>query len=385
MNKKELLDKIYTELAESLNITDTMTVEIINSYEAVGKYLGNLEEELDIQIYPQGSMGLGTLVRPISSDEEGDYDVDLVCLLKNGSYLSAKDIKQIVGKRLSEGERYKSRLDEEGKRCWTLKYPDFHMDILPSVPQLNQSTIFDRKNTEIRLTNKEEEGVYSDKISNPKAYREWFIEQMEVTFLKRREIVAKKRNVEIEKVKLFDVRTPLQMAIQILKRHRDIMFSGKENKPISIIITTLAAKAYTGQTDLYDTIETILQNMHKYIEKDSSGKILIFNPTVSSENFADKWEESPEKERAFFDWVRSAQTDILQNPMEFAGGFGSMKNQLREIFGSRAVNQAFEVYEKKNLNDKNIENLGVNSIGNLVNNTAENAVAPLKKHTFYGH
>lgn len=234
MNKKELLDKIYTELAESLNITDTMTVEIINSYEAVGKYLGNLEEELDIQIYPQGSMGLGTLVRPISSDEEGDYDVDLVCLLKNGSYLSAKDIKQIVGKRLSEGERYKSRLDEEGKRCWTLKYPDFHMDILPSVPQLNQSTIFDRKNTEIRLTNKEEEGVYSDKISNPKAYREWFIEQMEVTFLKRREIVAKKRNVEIEKVKLFDVRTPLQMAIQILKRHRDIMFSGKENKPISI-------------------------------------------------------------------------------------------------------------------------------------------------------
>lgn len=385
MNKKELLDKIYTELAESLNITDTMTVEIINSYEAVGKYLGNLEEELDIQIYPQGSMGLGTLVRPISSDEEGDYDVDLVCLLKNGSYLSAKDIKQIVGKRLSEGERYKSRLDEEGKRCWTLKYPDFHMDILPSVPQLNQSTIFDRKNTEIRLTNKEEEGVYSDKISNPKAYREWFIEQMEVTFLKRREIVAKKRNVEIEKVKLFDVRTPLQMAIQILKRHRDIMFSGKENKPISIIITTLAAKAYTGQTDLYDTIETILQNMHKYIEKDSSGKILICNPTVSSENFADKWEESPEKERAFFDWVRSAQTDILQNPMEFAGGFGCMKNQLREIFGSRAVNQAFEVYEKKNLNDKNIENLGVNSIGNLVNNTAENAVAPLKKHTFYGH
>ena len=71
--------------------------------------------------------------------------------------------------------------------------------------------------------------------------------------------------------------------------------------------------------------------------------------------------------------------------MEFAGGFGSMKNQLREIFGSRAINQAFEVYEKKNLNDKNIGNLGVNSVGNLVNNTAENAVAPLKKHTFYGH
>lgn len=62
-------------------------------------------------------MGLETLVRPISNDEEGDYDVDLVCLLKNGNYLSAKEIKQIAGKRLSEEERYKSRLDEERKRC----------------------------------------------------------------------------------------------------------------------------------------------------------------------------------------------------------------------------------------------------------------------------
>lgn len=384
MIKKELLDKIYTELAESLNITDTMTGEIINSYEAVGRYLGNLEEELDIQIYPQGSMGLGTLVRPIASDKEGDYDVDLVCLLKSGRHLSAKEIKGIVGQRLSESNRYKSKLDEEGKRCWTLNYPDFHMDILPAVPHSHQTIISDEKNTQIRLTHKEGEEIYSDKISNPKGYREWFIEQMEVSFFKKREMVARNRNVEVEKVKLFDVRTPLQMAIQILKRHRDIMFSGKENKPISIIITTLAAKAYAGQTNLYETIESILQNMHRYIEVDNNGSIIICNPTVPSENFADKWEENPEKQKAFYEWIVSAQKDIIQNPMEFAGGFGSMKNYMREIFGSRAVNQAFEVYEEKNINNKQIGNLGVNTVGHLVNKSAEDAVAPLKKHTFYG-
>ncbi|MDU0401573.1 hypothetical protein LMG8526HA_02472 [Lactococcus lactis] len=78
MEKKELLNKIYCELADSLNISDTMTQEIISSYKSVGSYLGNLEENLNIHIYPQGSMALGTLVRPIAEDKEGDYDVDLV-------------------------------------------------------------------------------------------------------------------------------------------------------------------------------------------------------------------------------------------------------------------------------------------------------------------
>jgi hypothetical protein len=36
----------------------------------------------------------------------------------------------------------------------------------------------------------------------------------------------------------------LRRAVQIYKRHRDIFFQGKENAPISIIITTLAAHAY---------------------------------------------------------------------------------------------------------------------------------------------
>lgn len=42
----------------------------------------------------------------------------------------------------------------------------------------------------------------------------------------------------------------LQRIVQILKRHRDIMFNGDEDKPISIIITTLASRAYRGETNL---------------------------------------------------------------------------------------------------------------------------------------
>ena len=53
---------------------------------------------------------------------------------------------------------------------------------------------------------------------------------------------------------------PLQRAVQLLKRHRDVTYanSTKEEKaaaPISIIITTLAAHAYQGEGDVLSTTE----------------------------------------------------------------------------------------------------------------------------------
>src|SRR6185503_2735935 len=45
------------------------------------------------------------------------------------------------------------------------------------------------------------------------------------------------------------VREPLlQMAVQILKRHRDVTFEGRDDGPISIINTTLAGHAYSAFT-----------------------------------------------------------------------------------------------------------------------------------------
>ncbi len=385
MDKRNILDKIYRELADSLNISNTMTEEIINSYRAVGNYLGELEEDLDILVFPQGSMALGTLIRPIKDDKEGDYDVDLVCRLDNGRPLTAKEIKNVVGTRLLENERYKKMLDKEGKRCWTLQYADYHMDVLPCVPFTklgkNHNGIED---TQIRLTHKEDNGEYSNKYSNPKAYREWFIDEMKAAYKRGQEVFANKRNIDVEEVELFNVRTPLQMAIQILKRHRDNMFSKRDNKPISIIITTLAAKAYNGETNLFDALDNILMNMHNFIDTDESGNIIISNPTLPTENFADKWKDNPEKEFAFTEWLRTAQKDIIENPLEFADGFGAIKNQMRGLFGSRAVNDAFDSYEQKNIDARSDGLLGITNRGNITNINDKSVVAPLKDHIFYG-
>ena len=68
------------------------------------------------------------------------------------------------------------------------------------------------------------------------------------------------------------MKTPLQRAIQILKRHRDVWFNKNRSaydekaKPSSIIITTLAAHAYYNEGDLQQTLLKILTQMPHYIE-----------------------------------------------------------------------------------------------------------------------
>ena len=82
--KEKQLNAWLNQIADELNITDTMLDRAISSYEAVGKWLSE-GIALDVKIEPQGSMNLGTVIRPISDKDE--YDIDLVCLLKNGSTL----------------------------------------------------------------------------------------------------------------------------------------------------------------------------------------------------------------------------------------------------------------------------------------------------------
>src|SRR5581483_3516093 len=62
---------------------------------------------------------------------------------------------------------------------------------------------------------------------------------------------AKDAGVEIADVPRWRIRTPLQRAVQLLKRHRDVTFSDHlDDAPTSMIVTTLAGRAYGGETDI---------------------------------------------------------------------------------------------------------------------------------------
>ena len=132
---------------------------------------------------------------------------------------------------------------------------------------------------------------------------------LEIFEASRREI-ASKMSATVEDIPYHEVRTPLQSAIQILKRHRDEMFSNRPNeKPISIILTTLAAHAYQQESTISDALFSILSRMDQFIEN-RNGLSWISNPTDPTENFADRWHTFPERGAAFYEWLGQVRTDF---------------------------------------------------------------------------
>ena len=126
------------------------------------------------------------------------------------------------------------------------------------------------------------------------------------------------------------------------------MFDGDDDKPISIIITTLAARAYDDApgTDILDTLKYITYSMGNYI-KDINGVKWVVNPVNNQENFADKWREHPKRKENFYNWLKQLQADIenIQNTQE--RGFPYLSEPLKKSFGNAAVAKAFTQYGEK--------------------------------------
>lgn len=300
---QEALSEILQGVTESLDIPDHLHLAAVEKYERVGQWLaeaGSDLREFSPTIYPQGSFRLGTVVKPMGRN--GAYDIDLVCLLGiKKTATTQRELKAMVGRRLRLSAEFAALL-AECRRCWTLDWSSqFHMDILPAIP--NVEALPDGillTDTDLHLWQK----------SNPITFSEWFRERMRVRLLEKRAALAKSLGASIEDVPEWRVRTPLQRVVQILKRHRDLSFLGKDNqRPVSIIITTLAAQAYQNQADLVDSLVSIVERMPAYITR-LHGRYVVANPVEPDENFADKWNEDPERRDAFFAWMTSLQADI---------------------------------------------------------------------------
>ena len=297
----------------------------VNSYSAVGDWLAKPESTLAPYkpiIRPQGSFMLGTMVKPIN--ENDDLDIDLVCeLTGKDPRWTQYDLKHKVGDRLAANEQYRRMLDDEGRRCWTLIYSNsanYHMDILPSLVCNDYSTILEKAfsgpisqdnfNTlAIRITDNKLPNYHIDPIaenwmkSNPFGYAKWFFNEATLEIHKATMLSRSVKPIpQYQKEKL-----PLQRVVQILKRHRDMMFNGNEDKPISIIITTLATKAYKKESSILDALVNVVNNMGNYIETRYDQNLRknikwIANPVNPEENFADKWVEHPQREINFNRW-----------------------------------------------------------------------------------
>lgn len=378
-DNERFLNDILKHIVQEISITQTMAAKAVDSYEAVGKWIGD-GIQYDVHINPQGSMSLGTTNKPVS--DKDDYDIDLVCILEDGSSLTARQIKSVVGNRLKENEHYRKKILEEGegKRCWKMQYDEFHMDILPCVPK---GYYLEPVYTDIRLTHKNANQEYEDRFSNPVGYRKWFEERMDNILQEEKRNYALQNKVEIEDVPNYRVKTPLQMVIQLLKRHRDICFEkDPDNAPISIIITTLAAEAYRGEANVYEAMCNILAHMADYITV-KNGDYWVENPVMSQENFADKWAEHPERRIAFVKWLTRAKKELIDDPLGVLG-IDQIQKCYAKALGEAPVTRAIKAmgYETRKSGDNN--RLYSTGLSTGLTSGAASGSKQIKGHTFFG-
>lgn len=315
-------------LAKDIDVPPSLYEEANSRYLSVGNWLGRPTSTLlkySPDVYVQGSFRLGTPIKPSNDNEH--YDIDLVCELKLGkSQVTQSQLKEMLGKEMKlYAKAHNMKEPGESRRCWTLDYAEgaqFHLDALPAIPDSSGKRLLleaslqrsEWVGTAIAITDIDHAHFKllspNWPHSNPKGFTNWFRSRMTEVYRSQRKAMAILEHASVENIPSYRVRTPLQQAVQVLKRHRDIMFSADPtNKPISVVITTLAGQAYGNEPTVAEALEGFFSRMHEYIE-DRHGVVWIGNPTDPQENFADKWEKNPALGVAFRRWVQKARDDF---------------------------------------------------------------------------
>lgn len=355
---------LLDQLVQKLELEDYTYESAVARYKNLSEWLTRKDSTVlsySPHIFSQGSFRLGTAIKPLTKIQE--YDLDIACKFCKGitkNIYTQKDVKKLLYFELNAYKKAYGIKKEvaEKQRCWRLEYVDnikFHIDIVPCIPTgdsqkelierslLNSSETSSIKTEVVGLAiditdNKSRNySVISDdwNLSNPEGYALWFESRMKLAedfFAIKKEHLRSKK---IDELPTYKWKTPLQRSIQLLKRHRDHMFKNENlsrSKPISIILTTLAARAYQGESDLKTAVLNILDRMEGLV---SETKPKVSNPVRPEEDFTDKWDTEEGKklelEKQFYLWLAQARKDF-HNLFSIERSASELSTEITRIF-----------------------------------------------------
>ena len=373
------IDTLLTNIASLSDLPPELRAMAESEYKEIGNYLAGMQAD-GWDVYPQGSMAIGTVVRPIG---DSGFDLDMVCLRNVAKQSTTQQkLKDEVGQAL---KAYVERANTKpidvspSRRCWVVDYPDnsghggLHIDVLPAIPDVDAHS-----DTAIEIT---DENLRHWQPSDPKAYAAWF---NECTAKQRRaikEAMAFKMGKSVDEIPDWEVKTTLQRVVQVLKLHRDQYFDNKDSdlRPPSILVTTLAAFAFAGEEELAEAVASCVRGMPSHVNQ-VNGLYVVQSP-VSEENFADKWNEYPERQAAFDDWMQQVRRDIDEAGAE--EGMDRVGARLAKSFGESVVASAArrmgtEIRESRDTGKLTFA-AGAGGLG-----AAAAGAATVPQHKFYG-
>lgn len=377
------MDPLSALLAGSVDLLDippSVCDAAVARYEDVGDFLADTGGSR-CGIYPQGSFLIGTPIRPPADTE---YDIDLV--FQNDidkEQITQAELKERVGGMLEAYSSFKSGTDDgpddffEKRRCGTLSYKQngfgFHLDVLPAIPNNDP----DSPANAILLTDTK---LRPWQHANPKGYAVWF-RRLSEEMLRR--IEAKARADNVDDIPNWAVRSTLQRVVQVLKWHCYTAFADDiDNRPPSILITTLAAWAYRGQENLATALLEVIDGMPGYI-KNRKGRWEVLNPAHEQENFTDKWNEPDTAHRrgAFERWLKGVRRDLEQAQNSQNAGIDVLVGRLSTAFDRNILAKSASNWGAETVNLRGRGKLTV-SPGIAALGIGAGRISP--RHAFYG-
>jgi hypothetical protein len=363
------VDDALERICHKLQLTATQYEAASQSYGAICNWLDDPESPLHVyhpSLYPQGSVALGTTVKPLKSD---DYDVDVVCQLEIDAtdITDPIDLLDLLEERLKSNAVY-APLVERKNRCIRINYErNLHLDILPARP--------DPARPEPCLL-VPDRALNDWTASNPTGYIEWF---------KQRQKIVKIKMI-LDHAAPMPTQEPatdkhvLQLAVQLIKRWRDVHFAeNPELAPISIVLTTLVAHFYDGSQSLIETLINVADKIVGAIP--SVGRLVVHNPANSEEDLSERWIDE-DIYRGFAEGMKVLRSQVHQ--LRAASNIQEAAKLIESMFGETVAKSALsEQYRELNeIKEAGALRIKPSSAGRLTTSVA--AAIPVARHTFFG-
>jgi hypothetical protein len=319
--------------------------------EHIASYFDVPAQQVDVS--PQGSMRTCTTIKPRGNTK---FDLDIVVVLAGWEFESMAPDEFFF----TFGEALKGLPEvcgdaEEKNRCWRLPFArlPFYFDVTPALPAgqfVGAAPLRVRDRTR------------GWSASNPRELATWFSEIADLRFYfqTHRSYVAMDSAKSISPLPEAEVAIDdiLRRAIQLMKLHRDNFYhyatpEQRDAAPISIIIMTLAARAYLhlSQTkgnitrNSLEVVLELIELMPSFIEYDRYGAC-VPNPKLVQENFADRWNsDNGARAGEFARWHTQLIDDLETMFSEDAGH--SSASRIRCVFGDDGV-EAWKAIQPSN-------------------------------------
>jgi hypothetical protein len=83
---------------------------------------------------------------------------------------------------------------------------------------------------------------------------------------------------------------PLKLVVQLIKRWRDRYYTAADLAPISIVLTTLAGHAYTGERSVSESLNLALNRIVGFIDNahQTGTRLRVWHPTHPAEELSER-------------------------------------------------------------------------------------------------